>query len=113
MTYGVLCIRHSVLIQHYSMVHFSIVGCSGSPSTVFNDSLSCTLSQLGMPDLTLKADERLAPFTVEVVLPWQEYLLPFLFNHKLGLVCSQKKNCVIVISPLISLMSQKSQNEWR
>ena len=47
-------------IQHYSVVLFSIVGCLGSPSTVchsFNDALSYTLSQLGMPDLTLKAEQ--------------------------------------------------------
>lgn len=31
-------------------------------------------------------------------------VLPFLFDHKMGRVSGQNENCVIVISPLVSLM---------
>lgn len=36
--------------------------------------------------------------------------LPFLFDHKLGLVSSSRRSCVIVISPLIALMVDQVRN---
>jgi len=35
---------------------------------------------------------------------WQEHMLPFLIGHELGLIGSQKKSCVVIVSPLIALM---------
>ena len=69
-----------------------------------------------MSDLTLKDEQKQAINAVYggsdvfVFLPTGFgksicfHVLPFLFNHKLGLVGGQKKKCVIVVSPLISLM---------
>ena len=44
-------------------------------------------------------------------------VLPFLFDHKLGSVHGKTKSLVIIASPLVSLMADKSQvfvtEEWR
>ena len=87
----------------------AVSSCTVSCSTFcqsFNDGLFYALSQLGMSDLTLKDEQKQ---TINAVYGGSDvfvffHVLPFLFNHKLGLVGGQKKKCVIVVSPLISLM---------
>ena len=37
-------------------------------------------------------------------------VLPFLFDHKLGLTDGSGKRCVIVVSPLVSLMVDQVMN---
>ena len=87
-----------------------------SSSQNFTDSVNYALSKLGMSHLKLKDEQKQAIQAaydgkdVFVFLPtgfgksvcFQS--LPFLFDHKLGLTDGSKKKCVIVVSPLISLM---------
>ena len=97
-----------------------MAACSSSVVTLsssqnFTDGVRYALSQLQMSHLTLK-DQQLQAINavysgkdVFVFLPTGfgksicYQVLPFLFDHKCGLAGGQKK-CVIVVSPLISLM---------
>ena len=89
---------------------------SSSKNSTFTDGVRYALSQLGKPDLKLKDEQQQAIASmysgqdVFVFLPTGFgksicfQVLPFLFDHKLGLAGSQKRSCIIVVSPLVALM---------
>ena len=89
---------------------------SSSKNSTFTDGVRYALSQLGKPDLKLKDEQQQAIASVYsgqdviVFLPTGFgksicfQVLPFLFDHKLGLAGSQKRSCIIVVSPLVALM---------
>ena len=94
---------------------------STSSSQNFTDCVRYALSQLRMSHLTLKDQQRQAIYAVYsgkdvfVFLPTGfgksicYQVLPFLFDHKSGLAGGQKK-CVIIVSPLVSLMVDQVRN---
>lgn len=89
---------------------------STSSSHNFADGVNYALSKLGMSHLKLKSQQKQAIVAVYegkdvfVFLPTGFgksvcfQVLPFLFDHKLGLSDGSEKRCVIVVSPLVSLM---------
>ena len=89
---------------------------STSCSHNFADGVNYALSKLGMSHLELKSQQKQAIVAVYegkdvfVFLPTGFgksvcfQVLPFLFDHKLGLSDGSEKRCVIVVSPLVSLM---------
>ena len=89
---------------------------STSSSHNFADGVNYVLSKLGMSHLKLKSQQKQAIVAVYegkdvfVFLPTGFgksvcfHVLPFLFDHKLGLSDGSEKRCVIVVSPLVSLM---------
>ena len=93
------------------------VSCSPTSSFQnFDDAVHYALSQLGMSHLSLKSEQRESIMgiydkkDVFMFLPTGFgksicfQALPFVFDHKLGLVGGKKRSCVIVVSPLIALM---------
>ena len=89
---------------------------STSSSHNFADGVNYALSKLGMSHLELKNQQKQAIVAVYegkdvfVFLPTGFgksvcfQVLPFLFDHKLCLSDGSEKRCVIVVSPLVSLM---------
>ena len=89
---------------------------STSSSHNFIDGVNYALLKLGMSHLELKSQQKQAIVAVYegkdvfVCLPTGFgksvcfQVLPFLFDHKLGLSDGSEKRCVIVVSPLVSLM---------
>ena len=84
----------------------------------FDNGMCYVLSRLGLSDLKLK-NERKQPIYVTyngrdafVCLPtglsksMRFQILPFLFDHKRGLVGGKKKSCAIIVSKFIYLMSR-------
>ena len=82
----------------------------------FEESVSYGLSRLGKSHLQLKEEQLQA---IEAVYGKKDVfvclptgfgksicfqILPFLHDHKLGLVHGQSKSCAIIVSPLIALM---------
>ena len=82
----------------------------------FTDALGYAPSQLRLSNLHLKDQQREAILAVYkkhdtfVFLPTGFgksicfQVLPFLFDHKLGLVQGQNRSCVVIVFPLVSLM---------
>ena len=110
------------LVSEQLFVRMAVsVSCSSS-SQNFDDSLCYTLSQLGLSDLQLKNDQKQAMFAIYggkgvfVRLPTAFgkiicfQILPFLFDHKCGLVGGKKRNCAVIVSPLIALMVDQVRN---
>ena len=97
------------------------VSCSSS-SQNFEDGVRYALSQLGLSDLQLKNEQKLAIHAifggkdVFVCLPTGFgksicfQILPFLFNHKHGLFGGKKRSCAIIVSPFIALMVDQVRN---
>ena len=89
----------------------------------FLDGVNYSLSKLGMSHIKLKDQQKQAILVaydgkdVFVILPTGFgksvcfQVLPFLFDHKLGLTDGTKK-CVIVVSPLVSLMVDATPMRW-
>ena len=87
-----------------------------SSSQNFTDGVEYALRKLGMAHIRLKDQQKQAIVAAYegkdafVFLPTGFgksvcfQVLPFLFDHKLGLTDGSEKKCVIVVSPLISLM---------
>ena len=98
------------------MATFSSSFSCTSSSQNFLDGVNYSLSKLGMSHIKVKDQQKqaiLAAYNgkdVFVFLPTGFgksvcfQILPFLFDHKLGLTDGTKKKCVIVVSPLVSLM---------
>ena len=87
----------------------------------FEDAVAYGLATLSLSHLTLKEEQLLSVKAVYegkdvfVSLPTGfgkslcYQILPFVFDHKLGLVCSEKNSAVVVVSPLVSLMVDQVQ----
>ena len=97
------------------------VAVSRSPLSFFED-VAYALSQLGRQHLKIKEEQQRA---IEVICRGDDvfvslptgfgksicfHVLPFLFDRKLGCMDGERKSCVIVISPLISLMVDQVRN---
>ena len=85
----------------------------------FATGLSFSLEKLGIPDITLKEEQRLAIYGGRDVFVWLPtgygkslcyQTIPFLMDHKLGLVSASKSSTVLVVSPLVSLIIDQVQN---
>ena len=99
----------------------SCVSCTSS-SQNFDDGVCYALSKLGLSDLKLKNEQKEAIYEVYggkdvfVCLPTGFgksvcfQILPFLFDHKRGLVGGVKRCCAIIVSPLIALMVDQVKN---
>ena len=97
------------------------VSCSSS-SQNFEDGVCDALSQLGLSDLQLKNEQKQEVYAIYVRkdvfigLPTSfdksicSQILPFLFNHKCGLIGGKKSSCAIIVSPLIALMVDQVRN---
>ena len=95
---------------------------STSSSQNFDDGVCYALSQLGLSDLKLKNEQKQAIYAmyvgkdVFVCLPTGFgksvgfEILPFLFDHKHGLVVGKKRTCAIIVSPLTALMVDQVRN---
>lgn len=82
----------------------------------FVNAVSYALAQLGKSHLDLKNEQERSIHAIYsgkdvfMFLPTGfgksicYQVLPFIFDHKLGVVSGQKKSCAIVVSPLIALM---------
>ena len=97
------------------------IAVSRSPLNFFED-VAYALSQLGRQHLKLKEEQQRA---IEAICRGDDVFvslptgfgksicfhdLPFLFDRKLGRMDGERKSCVIVISPLISLMVDQVRN---
>ena len=97
------------------------VSCSSrtSSSQNFDDGVCYALSKLGLSDLSLKKEQKQAIYAVYsgkdvfVCLPTGFgksacfHILPFLFDHKRGLVGGGNGSCAIIVSPLTALMADQ------
>ena len=97
------------------------VAVSRSPLSFFED-VAYALSQLGRQHFKLKeeqqraieaicrGDDAFVSLPTALVKALCFHVLPFLFDRKLGHMDGERKSCVIVISPLISLMVDQVRN---
>ena len=88
----------------------------------FDSAVAYGLATLASPHLTLKREQLLsvkAVYDGKDVFVWLPtgfgkslcyQILPFVFDHKLGLIGSDRNSAVLIISPLISLMVDQVQS---
>ena len=90
----------------------------------FDNGVCYALLRLGLSDLKMKNEQKQAIYAmysgkdVFICLPtgfgksicFQIHVLPFLFDHKHGLVGGKKRSCAIIVSPLIALMVDQVRN---
>ena len=88
----------------------------------FDDSVSYALAANDSIHLTLKEEQKLSVQVIyegNDVFVWLQtgyrkcpcnQVLPFVFDHKLGLIGSERSSAVLVVSPLVSMMVDQVQN---
>ena len=99
----------------------SCVSCTSS-SQNFDDGVCYALSQLGLSDVKLKEEQKQAIYSVYggkdvfVCLPAAfgksvcVQMLPFLFDHKRGMVGGNERSCAIIVSTLTAVTIDQVRN---